>query len=112
MSIETLDLRALEARFWDAELTGKGAVRFDHGAPRTFDGLPATEGDATFELTGVQGLLDRLTEASVLTIDDAMSARMMMGMFTAPVDGEDDAVRAEVEITPDGQVTVNGQRLR
>ncbi len=112
VSIETLDLRALEARFWDAELTGKAAVRFDHGARRTFDGFPATEGDATFELTGVQGLLDRLTEAGVLTTDDAMSARMMMGMFTAPVDGEDDAVRAEFEIKPDGQVTVNGQRLR
>ncbi len=112
VSIETLDLRALEARFWDAELTGKGAVRFDHSASRTFDGVPATEGDATFELTGVQALLDRLTEAGVLTTDDAMSARMMMGMFTAPVDGEEDAVRAEVDITPDGQVTVNGQRLR
>lgn len=112
VSIETLDLRALEARFWDAELTGKGAVRFDHVAPRTVDGFPATEGDATFELTGAQALLDRLTEAGVLTTDDAMSARMMMGMFTAPVEGEDDAVRAEIEISPDGQVTVNGQRMR
>ncbi|QFT91872.1 hypothetical protein FIU86_03395 [Roseovarius sp. THAF9] len=112
VSIETLDLRALDARFWDAELAGKGAVRFDHSAPQAFDGFPATEGDATFELIGVQGLLDRLTEAGVLTIDDAMSARMMMGMFTAPVDGEDDAVRAEVELFGDGQVVVNGQRLR
>ncbi|MGK7754012.1 MULTISPECIES: hypothetical protein [unclassified Roseovarius] len=114
VSIETLDLKALEVRFWDAELTGRGAVEFDHAAPRMLDGFPAAKGDARFELVGAQDLLDRLIAVGVLTAEDAMSARMMMGMFTAPVEGEGetDAVRAEVEIGPDGQVTVNGQRLR
>lgn len=110
--IETLDLRALGLRLPEAEVTGSGAFRFDHTDFEALNGFPATEGSATFELTGVQDLLDWLVSAKVLTLDDAMSARMMLGMFTRPVEGQDGTARSEVEITADGQVLVNGQRMR
>ncbi|WP_428512396.1 DUF2125 domain-containing protein [Roseovarius sp.] len=110
--VETLDLRALGLRLPEAEVTGSGVFRFDHMDYETLDGFPATEGRAVFDVTGAQALLDRLVSAKVLTTEDAMSARMMLGMFTRPVEGQDETARSEVEITADGQVLVNGQRMR
>jgi len=40
-----------------------------------------------------------------------MMAQMTLGLFARPVEGED-AVTATFEITPDGAVMANGQRLQ
>lgn len=40
-----------------------------------------------------------------------MGARMMMGMFGTPGEGED-VITSTIEVTEDGQVLANGQRLR
>jgi hypothetical protein len=37
--------------------------------------------------------------------------RMMMGLFATPGDGEDELV-SKIEVTGDGQVLANGQRLK
>ncbi|MFN3209750.1 MAG: hypothetical protein ACE369_12280 [Roseovarius sp.] len=112
LSVETLELKALELRLPDASVTGHGNLSFDHTDYETLEGFPVTEGQATFEVSGAQGLLDRMLAAGALTDDDAVSARMTLGMFTDPVDGDPGRVRSEISITADGQVTVNGQRVR
>lgn len=110
--VETLDVAALVARLEDAEITGTGALRFDHTDYETLDGIPATEGQLAFDLRGAQALLDRLADAGLLPGDAAMSTRMMLGMFTKPVEGGEDAARSEIEFRENGQILVNGQRMR
>ena len=40
-----------------------------------------------------------------------MGARMMMSMFAVPGQGEDE-LTSKIEVTGDGQVKANGQRLK
>ena len=47
----------------------------------------------------------------LLPEDQAMGARMMMGMFAVTGQGED-TLTSKIEVTGDGQVKANGQRLR
>ncbi|WP_405117314.1 hypothetical protein [Phaeobacter sp. BS23] len=42
---------------------------------------------------------------------DAMGARMMMGMLAVPGDGED-TLTSKIEVTEDGQIKANGQRIK
>jgi len=46
----------------------------------------------------------------VLPQEQAMSARMMMGMFAVPAG--DDAMESTLEVTEEGRVLANGQRIR
>ena len=55
-------------------------------------------------------LFDRLATVGLLPDEQLMGFRMMLGMF-ADVVGDDHLV-SEVEITPAGQILLNGQRLR
>jgi len=40
-----------------------------------------------------------------------MGARMMLGLFWVPAEGED-ALTSRIEVQPSGEVFANGQRLR
>ena len=47
----------------------------------------------------------------LLPEEQAMGARMMMGLFAVPGD-QPDSLKSKVEFTQDGQVLANGQRLK
>lgn len=104
--INSLDLNELLITLAGAELTGDGAFTFDNSS-----GLPAPEGVANLMLNGGNTLLDTLVSMGLIPEEQAMGARMMMGLFAQPGQGDDSLV-STIEVKADGSVLANGQRIR
>jgi hypothetical protein len=94
-----------------ATLTGAAAFTLDNSDMVTFPGFPALDGSAQVELTGANALLDTLTKLGLVPDDQAMGARMMMGIFMKAGEG-DDTLTSKIDVSPDGKVFANGQRLK
>jgi len=94
-----------------AKLSGTGGFTFDNSDLTTFDGIPAPTGAADLELSGANGLMDKLIQMGLMSDSDAMGARMMMGMLAVPGDGED-TLKSKLEINGEGQIMANGQRIK
>ena len=109
--INTLAVNALNLSIAGAALTGTGAFSFDNNDLATFDGMPRPEGALDLNLTGGNALLDTLVAMGLLPADQAMGARMMLGLFARPGAGPD-SLTSRIEINDQGQVLANGQRLR
>ena len=108
--IESLSLNNLEVTAAGASLTGTGAFEFDFPTVMATQGMQGTDGALDLRVSGANGLMDKLVAMGLLPEDQAMGARMMMGMFAIP-DG-DDVLKSRIEMKPDGQVLANGQRLK
>jgi hypothetical protein len=106
-----LTLRELQLTVAGAELTGDGAFTFDNTDLITFDGMPRPEGAVNLRLVGGNGLIDKLVQLGYLPPDQAMGARMMMGLFGRPGDG-DDTLTSTIEVRDDGGIYANGQRIQ
>lgn len=89
---------------------GSGSVEFDHDDTTSYDGMPAPVGTLTFNVEGANGLIDNLIKMGFVPEDQAMMARMMLGMFAKPT-GED-AMSSEIEFREGGAIFANGQRLK
>ena len=109
--LNALTLNALELDAVGAKLTGAGDFTFDNSDFVTFDGLPRPKGAVDLTLVGGNGLLDKLVAMGLLPEDQAMGARMMMGLFAVPGEGED-TLNSKIEVNDEGHVLANGQRLR
>jgi hypothetical protein len=109
--INSLSVNALNLAIAGAALTGSGNFTFDNADLSTFPGMPRPEGALDMQLTGGNALLDTLVAMGLLPEDQAMGARMMLGLFARPGSGPD-TLTSRIEITPEGQVLANGQRLR
>ncbi|MGR3761453.1 DUF2125 domain-containing protein [Roseobacteraceae bacterium NS-SX3] len=109
--LNALTVKQLMVSAAGAKLTGTGDFTFNNEDLKSFDGMPAPSGVANLQLTGANTLLDKLTEMGLMTENDAMGARMMMGMFAVPGEG-DDTLNSEIEIKEDGSILANGQRLK
>ncbi len=108
--LSSLSLDKLKVMAAGALFTGSGAFTFDSTDTQTFAPLPRPEGDATFEITGLNKLLDNLVAMGLVPEQDIMGPRMMMGMFARATG--DDQMAIDVEIEPNGEVKVNGNRVR
>ncbi len=64
-----------------ASVEGKGDFTFDPTDTVTFDGMPAPTGEINFTIIGANGLIDKLIQMGLMPEDQAMGARMMLGMF-------------------------------
>lgn len=109
--LNAVTVNALEVTAAGASLTGKGDFTFDNADKESFGGFPAPEGNADLRLAGANGLIDKLLQMGLMGQQDAMGARMMMGMIGAPT-GEPDTLSSHIEINDKGQVFANGQRLK
>lgn len=109
--ISALTVNELRVDVAGAELTGSGDFTFDNEDTTTFDGMPRPEGAMDFRLVGANGLIDTLVNMGLLPQDQAMGARMMLGLFARPGEGADTLV-SRIEVTPEGSVFANGQQLR
>ncbi|WP_417728642.1 DUF2125 domain-containing protein [Roseovarius sp.] len=109
--IESLALNDLTIDLAGAKLTGAGAFTFDQTDLTSFDGVPAPEGAIDLRLVGGNGLLDKLIDLGFVAEDQAMVVRMMAGMFARADTGEDE-LTSRIEVTEEGQVLANGQRLK
>ncbi len=109
--VHELTLKALQVKAAGADLTGAGAFTFNNDDLETFDGIPAPTGALDLKLTGGNGLMDNLVKMGLLPEDQAMGARMMMGLFAVVGEGED-TLTSKIEVKGDGQILANGQRLK
>lgn len=105
ITINDLSLSAI-----GASAQGSGAFILDLTDLETFDGFPRPEGAANLAVSGANGLLDRLTSTGLLGPDEAGMARLGMG-FIARSTGAD-SFETDLEVNAEGQVFVNGQRMR
>ncbi len=110
--IHELSVNALQLKAIGGDLTGNGAFTFDNSNLETFDGLPAPTGKLNLQLVGANAVIDNLIAAGLLPQEQAMGARMMLGLFARPGDGEDTLV-SEIEIDgASGAISANGQRIQ
>ncbi|MEM8690280.1 MAG: DUF2125 domain-containing protein [Pseudomonadota bacterium] len=94
-----------------AKLTGSGSFDLDNSDTQTFGGIPRPTGSMDVALEGANGLIDNLVAIGLLPEDQAMGARMMMGLFAVPGEGED-TLTSKIEINQEGHVLANGQRIQ
>ena len=109
--LNALRLNELKLNAAGAELTGFGDFTFDNSDMVTFDGVPRPLGGLDLTLVGGNGLLDKLVAMGLVPDDQAMGARMMMGLFAVPGDAPD-TLNSRIEVNPEGHVLANGQRIR
>ena len=109
--MNSIDINALELTAAGASLTGTGAFEIDNSDTQTFSGMPKPVGAVDLKLVGGNGLIDKLVAMGLLPEDQAMGARMMMGLFTIP-SGKPDTLTSKIEVNDQGHVLANGQRLR
>lgn len=109
--IHSLSVNELTLAIAGARLTGTGAFTFDNDDLTTFPGMPKPTGAVDFYLTGGNALMDTLVAMGLLPQEQAMGARMMLGLFARPGDGPD-SLTSRIEVNEEGQVLANGQRIR
>lgn len=101
---ESLNITQLALKVAGAALEATGAFTFDNSA-----GMPMPLGEANVTVTGANALIDGLIATGLMSEDDAMGARMMMGMFMVPAG--DDTLTSKIEAKEGMQILVNGQPL-
>ena len=94
-----------------AKLTGTGDFTFDNTNAAAMGGMPTPAGTANLQLVGANALIDKLIKMGLVSDQDAMGARMMMGMLAVPGDAPD-TLNSEITMTEDGQILANGQRIK
>jgi hypothetical protein len=109
--LNELTINDLQISAVGASVSATGDFAFNNDDLTSFDGMPAPSGSADLQITGANGLIDKLIELGFVEESDAIGARMMMGMFTVAGDSED-TLKSSLEITEDGQITANGQRIK
>jgi hypothetical protein len=103
---ESLDITDITLKVAGAALGATGAFTFDNSM-----GMPMPLGQATVNVDGANALIDGLIQTGLLKEEDAMGARMMMGMFMKPTGNGDDSLTSEIEVKEGMQVFVNGQMI-
>jgi len=109
--LTSLALNGMDISAVGAQLTGTGAFTFDNSDKTTFKGLPAPSGTASFQISGLNTLMDNLIKMGLLENDAAFGMRMGLGLFTVAGDGED-TLLSEIKVKPDGQILANGKRIK
>lgn len=109
--LQTLTVNNILVDAVGAKLEGSGDFTFDNTDTTTFPGMPKPVGAVNLALAGGNGLMDKLVAMGLLPEEQAMGARMMMGLFAVPGDAPD-TLKSTVEFTQDGQVLANGQRIK
>jgi Uncharacterized protein conserved in bacteria (DUF2125) len=105
-AIESLDIKSLALSIAGAAVSGSGAFTFDNSTA-----TPVPLGTADVTVTGANGLIDKLVTLGLLPDDQAQSARMMMGMFLTPGEG-DDVLTSKIEAQEGGSIFVNGMQIQ
>jgi len=109
--LHSLKINELLVSMVGAKLTGDGDFAFDNANVEEYGGLPAPSGVANLQLVGANTLIDKLIGMGLMSDNDAMGARMMMGMMAVPGE-EPDTLNSKIEFTEDGQILANGQRIK
>lgn len=92
-----------------ASIRGDGAFDIPAG-PMGIPDMAQTVGALDLRAAGLNGLLQRAMTTGALSMEQAMGAQMMMGMFATQGDG--DSFTTRIELLPGGGFAINGTRLR
>ncbi|MBK0327531.1 DUF2125 domain-containing protein [Rhodobacteraceae bacterium F11138] len=111
LELNALTINKLLISMVGAKLAGTGDFTFDNSDTETFDGMPRPTGHIDLELVGSNALLDKLIAMGLVGDEEAMGARMMMGMLAVP-GSEPDTLNSKLEINAQGHVLANGQRIK
>jgi hypothetical protein len=103
---ESLDITNIVLKVAGAALTATGAFTFDNSM-----GMPMPLGQADVAVTGANALIDGLIATGLVSNDDAMGVRMMMGAFMKP-GAEPDSLTTTIEAKEGFQIFVNGQQIQ
>lgn len=107
VELSAVDINRLEIDIAGARLSGTGAFEFENP-----EGVaPKPTGALDLSLVGGNGLLDNLVATGLLPEEQAMGARMMMGLLAVPGDAPD-TLNSKLEINEEGHVLANGQRIQ
>jgi hypothetical protein len=109
--INSLTISDFEVTAAGASITGTGDFTFDNADLETYDGMPRPDGAINLQVAGVNGLIDNLIKMGIVQEQDAMGARMMLGMFTVPGSAPDTAT-SKIEFGEGGTISANGQRIK
>lgn len=109
--LHSLKISELLISMVGAKLTGSGDFTFDNSNTEELGGIPSPTGEANLQLVGANGLLDKLIGMGFVSDNDALGARMMMGLMAVPGDGPD-TLNSRIEFTEEGHILANGQRLK
>jgi hypothetical protein len=104
--LESLAVNELRLSLAGAELTGSGDFTLNNEAL-----VPMPAGTLNLRLVGGNGLIDNLVQMGLIPEDQAMGARMMLGLFARQGEGDDTLV-SEITVQEDGAILANGQRIR
>lgn len=109
--INALTINKLLVSLVGASVTGTGDFTFDNSDTTTMDGFPRPTGYIDLTLVGANALLDKLSSMGLVAEQEAMGARMMMGLLAVPGD-EPDTLNSKIEINDQGHILANGQRIQ
>ncbi|SFR55470.1 hypothetical protein SAMN04488005_2843 [Yoonia tamlensis] len=110
VELHELRIDAFDISGVGALLAATGAFAFDMTDLQSFGGIPRPEGQAEVKLNGLNQLIDKLIAIGLVPEEQVMGPRMMIGMF-AQTTGEDQ-LETTLEVDGQGQVHVNGQRVK
>ena len=105
--IDSVDINKLQINLAGADLSGSGAFKFNNSQ----NGPPKPSGAVDLTLVGGNALLDRLVAIGLLPEQQAMGARMMMGLLAVPGEAPD-TLNSKIEVNEQGHVMANGQRIQ
>ncbi|EDQ06650.1 hypothetical protein DSM14862_00390 [Sulfitobacter indolifex] len=109
--IHELNVNEVSLDVAGAEFDATGAITFDNNDLETVPGMPKPVGALDLSLIGGVALLDKLVTMGLIPQEQALGARMMMGLFTVPGEGED-SLTSRIEFTEEGGILANGQQIK
>ena len=109
--VEALKIDRLLVDALGAKVEATGDITFDNADTTTMAGFPKPVGDININIAGANGLMDKLMAMGMLPAEQAMGARMMMGLFAVP-GAAPDTLTSKIEFNDAGQILANGQRIK
>jgi hypothetical protein len=103
--LRDMTLNELRISVGGATLTGSGSAEFAPGP------IPMPVGSVDLQLSGGNGLLDRLQAAGLVPIEQLAMVRGMLGAFARP-GATPDTLESTIEFTEGGGITANGVPLQ
>lgn len=110
--IEALTINQLQLTFAGADVSGTGDFTFDNNDMTTYPGMPRPDGKIDARLHGVNGLIDKVIQLGYVPEEQAMGARMMLGMFAKAEEGVEDSLTSTLEFKDDGSIYANGMQIK
>lgn len=109
--LHALSVNELSLDLAGAELDASGDLTFDNADRQTVPGMPKPVGALDLKLVGAVALMDKLVSMGLLPQEQAMGARMMLGLFAVPGE-EENSLESRIEFTEEGAILANGQRVK